>query len=111
VTALAVLGILALTDADVSWVRSPPSASAPSRRSRHGARRVDGPRAAGTAAAAPAGDGAETSFETQRRLLDDVRHELKTPITIVRGHLEIMDPTTPPTPPRPGSSASPSSTA
>lgn len=36
-------------------------------------------------------DGAETSFETQRRLLDDVRHELKTPITIIRGHLELMD--------------------
>ncbi|MFT4050948.1 MAG: HAMP domain-containing sensor histidine kinase [Microbacterium sp.] len=37
-------------------------------------------------------DGAESSFETQRRLLDDIRHELKTPITIVRGHLELMDP-------------------
>jgi two-component system OmpR family sensor kinase len=33
-------------------------------------------------------DGALTS---QRRLLDDVGHELKTPITIVRGHLELMD--------------------
>ena len=31
----------------------------------------------------------------QRRLLDDVRHELKTPITIVRGHLELMDPNDP----------------
>lgn len=40
-------------------------------------------------------DGAEASFDTQRRLLDDVRHELKTPITIVRGHLELMDPTDP----------------
>ncbi|WP_294179946.1 HAMP domain-containing sensor histidine kinase [uncultured Schumannella sp.] len=28
---------------------------------------------------------------TQRRLLDDVRHELKTPLTIVRGHLELLD--------------------
>lgn len=28
----------------------------------------------------------------QRRLLDDVGHELKTPITIVRGHLELMNP-------------------
>lgn len=37
----------------------------------------------------------ETAFETQRRLLDDVRHELKTPITIVRGHLEVMDPNDP----------------
>ncbi|WP_040164900.1 sensor histidine kinase [Microbacterium gorillae] len=33
----------------------------------------------------------EGSTEAQRRLLDDVRHELKTPITIVRGHLEIMN--------------------
>jgi signal transduction histidine kinase len=32
------------------------------------------------------------SVEAQRQLLDDVRHELKTPITIVRGHLETMDP-------------------
>lgn len=40
-------------------------------------------------------DGVEASFETQRRLLDDVRHELKTPITIVRGHLELMDPEDP----------------
>lgn len=38
------------------------------------------------------GDPAEGSFDAQRRLLDDVRHELKTPITIVRGHLEVMDP-------------------
>lgn len=40
-------------------------------------------------------DGSESSFDTQRRLLDDVRHELKTPITIVRGHLELMDPNDP----------------
>ena len=33
----------------------------------------------------------EASFEAQRQLLDDVRHELKTPITIVRGHLETMN--------------------
>ena len=32
------------------------------------------------------------SSRGQRRLLDDVRHELKTPITIVRGHLELLDP-------------------
>lgn len=37
------------------------------------------------------GESAEGSFEAQSRLLDDVRHELKTPITIVRGHLELMD--------------------
>lgn len=40
----------------------------------------------------PATDMDESAYETQRRLLDDVRHELKTPITIVRGHLEIMNP-------------------
>ncbi|MBD8204825.1 HAMP domain-containing histidine kinase [Microbacterium sp. CFBP 8790] len=35
------------------------------------------------------------SVDAQRHLLDDVRHELKTPITIVRGHLEMMDPSDP----------------
>lgn len=33
----------------------------------------------------------ESSFASQRRLVDDVRHELKTPITIVRGNLELLD--------------------
>jgi signal transduction histidine kinase len=33
-------------------------------------------------------DGAMT---TQRQLLDDVRHELNTPISIVSGHLELLD--------------------
>lgn len=42
---------------------------------------------------AGAADSAEGAFDIQRQLLDDIRHELKTPITIVRGHLEIMDPT------------------
>ncbi|GAA1470637.1 sensor histidine kinase [Microbacterium thalassium] len=37
-------------------------------------------------------DRLEDSVDGQRQLLDDVRHELKTPITIVRGHLELMDP-------------------
>ncbi|HWI32535.1 MAG TPA: HAMP domain-containing sensor histidine kinase [Microbacterium sp.] len=37
-------------------------------------------------------DRLEGSVDVQRQLLDDVRHELKTPITIVRGHLEMMDP-------------------
>jgi signal transduction histidine kinase len=36
-------------------------------------------------------DRIEGSMDNQRQLLDDVRHELKTPITIVRGHLEMMD--------------------
>lgn len=34
----------------------------------------------------------EDAFTSQRRLLDDAGHELRTPITIVRGHLELMDP-------------------
>lgn len=38
-------------------------------------------------------DRLEGSVDVQRQLLDDVRHELKTPITIVRGHLEMMNPT------------------
>ena len=36
-------------------------------------------------------DRLESSVGSQRQLLDDIRHELKTPITIVRGHLEMMD--------------------
>jgi signal transduction histidine kinase len=36
-------------------------------------------------------DRLDAALVSQRRLLDDVRHELKTPITIVRGHLELMD--------------------
>jgi two-component system OmpR family sensor kinase len=32
----------------------------------------------------------ERAFATQRRFLDDAGHELRTPITIVRGHLELM---------------------
>lgn len=37
----------------------------------------------------------DESATAQRQLLDDVRHELKTPITIVRGHLELLDPDSP----------------
>lgn len=33
----------------------------------------------------------EESIRAQGQLLDDVRHELKTPVTIVRGHLELLD--------------------
>lgn len=33
----------------------------------------------------------ENAFASQRRLIDDVGHELKTPITIIRGHLELLD--------------------
>jgi signal transduction histidine kinase len=32
----------------------------------------------------------ESAFATQQALLSDVGHELRTPITIVRGHLELM---------------------
>ncbi|WP_454777825.1 sensor histidine kinase [Georgenia muralis] len=37
----------------------------------------------------------EEAFLSQRRLLDDAGHELRTPITVIRGHLELMDPTDP----------------
>jgi two-component system, OmpR family, sensor kinase len=40
-------------------------------------------------------DRLESAFGSQRRLLDDAGHELRTPITIVRGHLELVDPTDP----------------
>lgn len=36
-------------------------------------------------------DRIDEALTSQRQLLDDVRHELKTPITIVRGHLELLD--------------------
>jgi two-component system OmpR family sensor kinase len=36
-------------------------------------------------------DRLQTSLEGQRHLLDDVGHELRTPITIVRGQLELLD--------------------
>ncbi|MFI6812811.1 sensor histidine kinase [Nonomuraea sp. NPDC050328] len=32
----------------------------------------------------------ERAFATQREFLDDAGHELRTPITVVRGHLELM---------------------
>jgi len=37
-------------------------------------------------------DRLDRALTGQRQLLDDVGHELKTPITIVRGHLELMQP-------------------
>lgn len=40
-------------------------------------------------------DRLSASFDNQRQLLDDAGHELKTPITIVRGHLELVDPNDP----------------
>jgi two-component system, OmpR family, sensor kinase len=33
----------------------------------------------------------ETAFETQQRFVNDAGHELRTPITIVRGHLELLE--------------------
>ncbi|CAM3754456.1 HAMP domain-containing histidine kinase [Nocardiopsis gilva] len=35
-------------------------------------------------------DRLEDAFSAQRRFVDDASHELRTPITIVRGHLEVM---------------------
>jgi signal transduction histidine kinase len=35
-------------------------------------------------------DRIEATFTSQRELLNDVGHELRTPITIIRGHLELM---------------------
>jgi signal transduction histidine kinase len=34
----------------------------------------------------------EAAFVGQREFLDDAGHELKTPLTILRGHLELLDP-------------------
>lgn len=36
-------------------------------------------------------DRLERAFAAQRRFVDDASHELKTPLTIVRGHLELLD--------------------
>lgn len=36
-------------------------------------------------------DRIQATFASQLKLLDDAGHELRTPITIVRGHLELMD--------------------
>ncbi|MBP2413947.1 signal transduction histidine kinase [Arthrobacter stackebrandtii] len=35
-------------------------------------------------------DRLETAFATQQQFVDDAGHELRTPITVVRGHLEMM---------------------
>jgi signal transduction histidine kinase len=36
-------------------------------------------------------DRLEAAFVGQRRFLDDAGHELKTPLTVLRGHLELLD--------------------
>jgi two-component system, OmpR family, sensor kinase len=40
-------------------------------------------------------DRVESGVDAQRRFVDDAGHELRTPITIVRGHLDVLDPTDP----------------
>lgn len=40
-------------------------------------------------------DRLDAAMDSQRQLVSDVGHELKTPMTIVRGYLEVMDPTDP----------------
>lgn len=35
-------------------------------------------------------DRLESAFATQRQFLDDAGHELRTPITVIRGHLELL---------------------
>jgi signal transduction histidine kinase len=40
-------------------------------------------------------DRLQTSFETQRQFLDDAGHELRTPVTILSGHLQVLDPDDP----------------
>ena len=40
-------------------------------------------------------DRVETGVAAQRQFVDDAGHELRTPITIVRGHLEVLDPADP----------------
>ena len=35
-------------------------------------------------------DGLEEAFDTQQRFVDDAGHELRTPITVIRGHLDLM---------------------
>jgi len=36
-------------------------------------------------------DRLEDAFRTQRKFVDDAGHELRTPITVIRGHLELLD--------------------
>lgn len=40
-------------------------------------------------------DRVQNAMVSQRQLLDDVGHEMRTPVTIIQGHLELMDGTDP----------------
>jgi two-component system, OmpR family, sensor kinase len=40
-------------------------------------------------------DRVETGVHAQRRFIDDAGHELRTPITIIRGHMDVLDPADP----------------
>jgi two-component system, OmpR family, sensor kinase len=40
-------------------------------------------------------DRLQAGFEAQQRFLDDAGHELRTPVTILSGHLEVLDPNDP----------------
>ena len=40
-------------------------------------------------------DRVQRGVQSQRRFVDDAGHELRTPITIVRGHLDVVDPNDP----------------
>ena len=93
VTALAVLAVLIATDAEVSWLAV--AAFVVCMLATLGVTAVVGWTVLVDTTGPAVADGAESAYDTQRRLLDDVRHELKTPITIVRGHLEVMDPRDP----------------
>lgn len=55
-------------------------------------------------------DRVQRTVGDQRQLLDDVGHELRTPITVVRGHLELVDPSDRPTSSPPATSPSTRST-
>ena len=93
VTAIGVLIALVATSAEVSWPAV--AVFGVGAVATLGVTAIVGWALLAEAPAAASTDGAEASFDAQRRLLDDVRHELKTPITIVRGHLELMDPNDP----------------
>ena len=48
-----------------------------------------------SARSTPCSTASSAASSAQRRFIDDAGHELRTPITIVRGHLEVLDPADP----------------